>query len=229
MQPWVCWKVAADTAARFVRSADSDTAAEALLADLVWSVLDRQLAERPLTDWLNPAGDRDPAAEPPQAAIMAAVTRECQQRACERIGLDVLDVQLLRFSRPERIKNDLIRLMQADRRRETERRAQALETQRTQLSVQAGAQADRLIADADRQARRIRIDGQRQSQQIEADARRLDPDLTDYLIELDRCRLMIEKRLPDSQPALLELLTRPLRPPGSMPAASRPAASAPNP
>jgi len=231
VQPYVCWKVASDIAERFIRSAGDDAAAEVLLVDLVWSVLDRELADRPLTDWLNASGDRDPAAEPPQAAIMAAVTRACQQRACERFGLDVLDVQLLRFSRPERMKKDLARLMLAEQQRESDRRCLTIETQRAQVSVQAGGQADRVLADAEEQARRIRLESEREAQRIEADARRIDPDLTDYLVELDRCRLLIENGLPASQPALWGLLAQPRRSPGSTAgaSASRPASSTPAP
>jgi len=211
VQPYVCWKVAPDAAERFVRSATDDSATEALLADLVWCVLDRELVGRPLTDWLNASGDREPAVEPPQAAIMAAVTRACQQRACERFGLDVLGVQLLRFSRPERMKKDLAGLMLAEQRRESNQRCLALETQRANLGAQAGGQVDRILADAEEQAGRIRLEGDREAQRIESEARRINPDLTDYLIGLDRCRLLIERGLPASPPALWGLPTQPGR------------------
>lgn len=228
VQPYVCWKVAPDAAERFVRSATDDAAAEVLLADLVWCVLDRELADRPLTDWLNASGDRDPAVEPPQVVIMAAVTRACQQRAYARFGLDVLDVQLLRFSRPERMKKDLARLMLAEQQRKSNQRCLAIETQRAQVSVQAGEQADRVLADAEEQARRIHLEGDRETQRIESEARRINPDLTDFLVGLDQCRLLIERGLPASPLALRGLLTQPGRsaqPMGGI-ASSRPSTSA---
>lgn len=190
VRPCVYWRVANDRAERFLRSVRNDAVAEPLLADLVWSVLDRELARRPLTDWLNPVGDRESAGEPPQLAILARVTAICRSEALSRLGIDLLDVQLRQFSRPERLTGDLLRLMAADDARRIGRTCLAVDFERNRLAVDALREADRILSEAEDRAARIRADGRREALSVEGEARAINAALADYMLQLNGYRKM---------------------------------------
>lgn len=190
VRPCVCWRVANDGAERFLRSVGNDAVAEPLLADLVWSVLDRELAQRPLTDWLNPIGDREPAGEPPELAILARVTAICRSEAFSRLGIDLLDVQLRQFSPPERLREDLLRLMAADDARRIGRSCLAVDFERHRLTVDALREVDRILSEAEDRAARIRADGRREALRLEGEARAINAALTDYMLQLNGYRKM---------------------------------------
>ncbi len=209
LQPCVCWRVSSEGAEQFLQSVGDVRSAESQLSDLVWRELDRELAGRRLVDWLHPAGDRDSPGDPPLLAIVAKVTRRCQGEAFARFGLDLLDVQLLRFGRPESMTPDLLRLMQADRQRQIDRRRLGLDLQRTGLIADARCRANQILAEAEDRADRIRAEGRNEAIRLENEARTLNSDLTDYLLLLRDYRKLIasgseiEFKSPASQPARL--------------------------
>jgi membrane protease subunit HflC len=190
VEPFVCWRVSSEAAERFLRSVGDDAVARSLLADLVWRVLDRELSQRPLADWLCPIGDREPAGEPPQLTIMARVAAICRSEAFTRFGIDLLDVQLRQFSRPERLTGDLLRLMKAAVNRQIGRGCLAVDLQRERLATDARRQADHILSEAEEQAARIRGDGRREAMKIGGEARLINSALTDYLLQLEGYRTM---------------------------------------
>jgi membrane protease subunit HflC len=192
VQPYACWRISLDALPQFARSAGDEARAERYLTDLVWDVLDRRLAEHPLIDWLNPVGDTQPSCPPPQATVMAQVTRTCQQEAYLRFGLDVLDVQLQLLTRPERMKKDLVRLMRVNQQRGIDRLQADADLQRARLEADVRRRADQVLAGADAQASQIRSQGDREAQMIEADARRLSPELTDDLLRMAQYVRLLE-------------------------------------
>ncbi len=206
LQPCVCWRLSSEGAEQFLQSVGDVRLAESQLADLVWRELDREWAARRLVDWLHPAGDRDSSGDPPLLAIAARVARGCQAEAFARFGLDLLDVQLQRVGRPEGMTCDLLRLMQADRQRQIDRRRLEIEQQQAGLIADARRRADRILAEADVRAERVLAEGRDEAIRLENEARALSSDLTDYLLLLRDYRKLIasgsdvESKGPASQP-----------------------------
>jgi len=205
VQPYVCWRISLDALPQFARSVGDEFQAERCLTDLVWVVLDHRLAEHPLTDWLNPLGDTQPSCPPPQAVLMAEVTRSCQQEAYVRYGIDVLDVQLQLLTRPEWMKKDLARLMRADQQRRINQLRANADRQRAHLEADVRRQADQVLAEADVQASQIRAQGHREAQRIEADARHMHPELTDDLLRLEQYSRLLEAGPAATQAAEMNL------------------------
>ncbi|HSW46924.1 MAG TPA: SPFH domain-containing protein [Phycisphaerae bacterium] len=214
IEPYACWKVSADAVGNYALAVRDEDTAERLLRDLVWAALDRALADHPLTDWLRPVGDGHVTSRLPLAAMMIDVTQACQREALARFGIDLLDVQLRRLSRPERMKGDLVHLMQTDRLRQARQRSLDMALRQARIEIEARGEANRILAEAEMDAEQIRSRGEQEARRMEAEARRINPELTDYLLRLEEYQRLTESASPGTRPAKSTGPAR-TKPPGS--------------
>lgn len=191
IQPYTCWRVAAEGLDRYLKSAVDRTGAEAVLADLIWGSLDRELAEHALTDWIDLSAD-DTGNDPlPQTQLLNRVTHACRQEAYRQFGIELLDVRLYRVTRPEWMKADIYRRMIADRQRIADEMRQAGADKVTQMKSTARQSADQLITQAKTQADTIRLQAKAQADRILSNARALDPELMVLAETLDSYRSLL--------------------------------------
>jgi len=192
VQPYACWRIAPEAVELYLRSVVDRADAEDSLTDLIWSALDRELSTHALTDWVNTTGDHAAAGLLAQARIMDGVTRTCRPEARQRFGIELLGVHLRRLTRPERMKEDIYRLMIADRQRAAHRIRQASKARTAQIKATARQEADRLPAEAKRLAGMIRAQGRAEADRLWTEARRLDPELTALAEKLESYRRLLD-------------------------------------
>jgi len=192
VQPYACWRIATPELERYLRSVVDRADAETALTDLIWSAVDRELSTHALTDWVNTTGEHAPAGPLAQTRIMDGVARMCRQEARRRFGIDLLGVRLRRLTRPERMKDDIYRLMIADRKRAADRIHKASEARMAQIKTAARQETDRMLAEAENLASKIRAESKAQADRLWTEARRLDPELAALAERLESYRKLLE-------------------------------------
>jgi len=227
VQPYACWRIAPERTNRYLQSALNRSSAEAFLADVIWSNLDREFAKRTLTGWFNPFGKDTSSGLPVQTQIMEGITRLCQQKALQQFGIELLDVRLYRLSRPEWMKEGIYRRMIADRQHIADKMRQNCAEQVKQMKSAARQEADELIYQAKARAQTIRMQTQTQSQRLLSDARQLEPELMALAEKLENYRSLLNNNATlvlSGDPDIFGTPTSPQtelqQPPSSQPASS---------
>ncbi len=181
IEPFACWRVAPEGLDRYLRVVSDARTAERRLREIVWSALDGELAAAGLREWLNAAGDAGPVPAPADA-LLNRVRRTARAEAQSTLGIDLADVGVRRLTRPERMKEQLLALMLADRERAADAVRQETRVQVAQVEAAARRDAELLLAEAQRQTAAIARRGWQEAEQILAEARKLNAELTEQAL-----------------------------------------------
>jgi membrane protease subunit HflC len=181
----ICWRIAEPL--RFVQAAGTVISAETRLHDLVWATLAAEMG----TVELGQLVGTDPE-QLRTSAIIENVRRRTGETARERLGVDVVDVQVKRLTFPEQNTQAVFARMRAERERiAREYRAQG-EEQAIQIRAEADREREQILAEAYRDAEMIRGDGDAEATRIYAGAHRSNPDLYRFVRTLDAYRAILD-------------------------------------
>lgn len=142
----------------------NETNASARLADFIRSGLRGEFGKRSLEDLIS--GDRK--------AMTRSLVKSVDRRAAE-LGLQVVDIRLVRVDLPKEVSTNVFRRMEAERSRE----AKSYRSRGAEMAEQIRADADRqktvLLAEAYRKAQTLRGEGDAQASRTYAQSFGQDP------------------------------------------------------
>ncbi len=183
IEPFACWRVAPQGWGTYLQAVSDSHTAERRLREIVWHVLDGELAGHGLRAWLNSTGDTA-SIPPPAEAVLDRVRRAAAAEAHARLGVDLVEVGVRRLARPERMKESMLALMLADREHAVDRVRQETSVQVARIAALARREAELLLVEAQHRAAAIRLRGETESDSILAEVRRLNPRLTDEALRI---------------------------------------------
>ncbi|NLX20741.1 MAG: hypothetical protein GXY55_03590 [Phycisphaerae bacterium] len=183
IEPFACWRVTPQGWGTYLQAVTDAGSAERRLREIVWHVLDGELAGHGLREWLNSTGDA--AAIPPSVDVLLdRVRRAAAAEARARLGIDLVEVGVRRLVRPERMKESMLALMLADREHAADRVRQETRVQVARIEALARREAELLLVEAQHQAAAIRLRGESEADGILAEVRKLNPRLTDEALRI---------------------------------------------
>lgn len=198
----VVWRIAAPE--RFLRTVGDRTSAELRLHDLLWAHLAAAVGKAELSDLLSTEIERIRTGE-----VMTEVRTATARDAAERLGVEVLDVELKRLNFPEQNKQSVYARMRAERERiAREYRAQG-EERALGIRAEADKEREKILAEAYREAETLRGKGEAEAAAIYARAYSTSPDFYRFLRTLESYRKILDEQttvILSSDSPLLELL-----------------------
>jgi membrane protease subunit HflC len=199
----ICWRISDPL--RFVQAAGTMTSAEMRLHDLVWATLAAEMGSVELAQLVG--------TDPEQLstdAIIDAVRTKAGDTAEQRLGVEVVDVQVKRLTFPEQNRQAVFARMRAERERiAREYRAQG-EEQAIEIRAEADRQRELILAEAYREAEIVRGEGDAQATRIYAAAHNANPELYRFVRTLEAYRTILDDQttvIMSSDSRLFELLS----------------------
>jgi membrane protease subunit HflC len=200
----VCWRIADPLL--FLQTVGDRVSAELRLHDIVWAGLAAEIGRVALDDLV--------AVDPGRvqvAAVVQAVRDQAAAAAAERLGIEVVDVQLQRVNFPEQNKQSVFARMRAERDRiAKEYRAQGRE-QAIGIQAQADKEREVILASAYEQAEKVRGQGDAEATRIYGEAYSRDPRFYRFLRTLESYRKILDDQttvILSADSELLRLLER---------------------
>jgi len=208
VQAAICWQIAPSSntsttelldrpVVRFFRGLQALPLAEQRLESRAQSVLTTQFTQWSLVDLLATPSDLDDPAELPQmplADLSQRMTSALKQQAGEqeswtdRLGLDIVDVQVRRLNFPAANQQAVFERMRSERQKIAERYRSSGQAESTRIRSQADRQAREALAMAEAEASRIRAAGEAAAIAKMNEAHALDPELAERLLALETYR-----------------------------------------
>ncbi|HEV3163626.1 MAG TPA: protease modulator HflC [Isosphaeraceae bacterium] len=201
---YVVWRVADPN--RFLRSAGTLEAAQARLDERVSAALSNAIGQRDLASL---------ASTDPKTWQLDALTSEVLGAIAEparaELGVEVVDVRLLRFNHPIEVRPAVFDLIRSERRQVAATLRAEGEAQYQTLTSQADRQRDAILARADAEAERIRSQGDAEATRLLNEAHSHDPRFYEFLRTLETYRALLDDKATivlSSASPLLKLLTQ---------------------
>jgi membrane protease subunit HflC len=200
----VCWRI--HDARRFLEAAGDTVSAEMRLRDIVWADLAAAVGQVALSDLVAVAPQATRVAE-----LVENVRAATDRAARQRLGIEVLDVQLTRLSFPEQNREAVFARMRAER----ERIAREYRAQGEEMAIKIRAAADRerevILAQAYREAERLKGEGDAEATRIYGEAYARHPAFYKFVRTLESYQKILDEDttvILSSDSELLELLTK---------------------
>jgi membrane protease subunit HflC len=200
----VCWRIADPLL--FLETVGDEVGAELRLHDIVWAALAAEIGQVALEDLV--------AVDPGQvkvASVVEGVREKAAAAAAERLGIEVVDVQLKRVNFPEQNKQSVFARMRAER----DRIAKEYRAQGREMAIGIQAQADKerevILATAYEQAEKLRGQGDAEATRIYGDAYSRDPKFYRFVRTLESYRKILDDKttvILSSDSELLRLLEK---------------------
>ncbi len=199
----VLWRV--EEPLLFLETVGDEVGAELRLHDVVWAALAAAIGRVELSDLVSVE---------PEAVRLSEVTGSVRDAASmvasERLGIDILDVQLKRLGFPEQNKQSVFARMRAERDRiAKEYRAQGRE-QAMAIQAEADKQREVILAEAYEQAEKVRGEGDAEATRIYGEAHSKSPRFYKFVRTLESYRKILDEDttvILSSDSELLKLLT----------------------
>lgn len=200
----VCWRIADPL--RFLETVGDQVGAELRLHDIVWAALAAEIGQVALEDLV--------AIDPGQvkvASVVDGVREKAATASAERLGIEVVDVQLKRVNFPEQNKQSVFARMRAER----DRIAKEYRAQGREMAIGIQAQADKerevILATAYEQAEKLRGQGDAEATRIYGEAYSRDPRFYRFVRTLETYRKILDENttvILSSDSELLRLLEK---------------------
>ena len=198
----VCWRIADPL--QFLQTVGDQVGAELRLHDIVWAALAAEMGQVALEDLVTVDPDQVKV-----AAVVAGVRDKAAAVSKDRLGIEVVDVQLKRVTFPEQNKQSVFARMRAERDRiAKEYRAQGREMA---MGIQAQADKERevILATAYEQAEKLRGQGDAEATRIYGEAYSRDPKFYRFVRTLESYKKVLDEKttiILSSDSELLRLL-----------------------
>ena len=200
----VAWRIADPL--QFLQTVGDQVGAELRLHDVVWAALAAEMGQVALEDLVT--------VDPEQvkvAAVVAGVREKAAAVSKDRLGIEVVDVQLKRVTFPEQNKQSVFARMRAER----DRIAKEYRAQGRELAMGIQAQADKerevILATAYEQAEKLRGQGDADATRIYGEAYSRDPRFYRFLRTLESYKKVLDENttiILSSDSELLRLLEK---------------------
>jgi modulator of FtsH protease HflC len=200
----VCWRIADPLL--YLETVGDQVGAELRLHDIVWAALAAEIGQVALEDLV--------AVDPGQvkvASVVDGVRDKAAAVSAERLGIEVVDVQLKRVNFPEQNKQSVFARMRAER----DRIAKEYRAQGREMAIGIQAQADKerevILATAYEQAEKLRGQGDAEATRIYGEAYSRDPRFYRFVRTLETYRKILDERttvILSSDSELLRLLEK---------------------
>lgn len=180
-----CWRI--EDPLRFLQSAGTITGAEMRIHDLVWASLAAEMGTVELGQLVGIDTEQLET-----QAILDNVLRTTGEMARQRLGIEVVDVQIKRLTFPEQNTQSVFARMRAERERiAREYRAQG-EERAIVIRAEADRQRELVLAEAYREAEKLKGAGDAEATRIYAAAHRKNPELYRFVRTLDAYRKILD-------------------------------------
>lgn len=200
----VCWRIADPLL--FLETVGDEVGAELRLHDIVWAALAAEIGQVALEDLV--------AVDPGRvkvASVVEGVREKAAAASAERLGIEVVDVQLKRVNFPEQNKQSVFARMRAER----DRIAKEYRAQGREMAIGIQAQADKerevILATAYEQAEKLRGQGDAEATRIYGEAYSRDPKFYRFVRTLESYRKILDDKttvILSSDSELLRLLEK---------------------
>ncbi len=181
----ICWRI--EDPLRFLQSAGTITGAEMRIHDLVWASLAAEMGTVELGQLVGTDTEKLET-----QAILDTVRRTTGEMARQRLGVEVVDVQIKRLTFPQQNTQSVFARMRAER----ERIAREYRAQGEERAIVIRAEADReralVLAEAYREAEKLKGEGDAEATRIYAAAHRKNPELYRFVRTLDAYRKILD-------------------------------------
>jgi len=181
----ICWRI--EDPLRFLQSAGTITGAEMRIHDLVWASLAAEMGTVELGQMVGTDIEKLET-----QAILDTVRRTTGEMARQRLGVEVVDVQIKRLTFPQQNTQSVFARMRAER----ERIAREYRAQGEERAIVIRAEADReralVLAEAYREAEKLKGEGDAEATRIYAAAHRKNPELYRFVRTLDAYRKILD-------------------------------------
>jgi len=183
----VCWRVADPL--QFFETVGDQVGAELRLHDIVWAALAAEIGQVQLDDLVSVDPEHVKV-----AAVVAGVRDKAASVSKDRLGIEVVDVQLKRVTFPEQNKQSVFARMRAERDRiAKEYRAQGRE-QAIGIQAQADKEREVILATAYEQAEKLRGQGDAEATRIYGEAYSRDPKFYRFLRTLESYKKVLDEK-----------------------------------
>ena len=181
----ICWRI--EDPLRFLQSAGTITGAEMRIHDLVWASLAAEMGTVELGQLVGIDTEQLET-----QVILDNVRRTTGEMARQRLGVEVVDVQIKRLIFPEQNTQSVFARMRAERERiAREYRAQG-EERAIVIRAEADRQRELVLAEAYREAEIQKGEGDAEATRIYAAAHRKNPELYRFVRTLDAYRKILD-------------------------------------
>ena len=182
----VCWRI--DDPLLFLETVGDQVGAELRLHDIVWAALAAALGQVALEDLVAVDPDRVQV-----AAVVGGVREKAAAAAAERLGIEVVDVQLKRVNFPEQNRQSVFARMRAER----DRIAKEYRAQGREMAIGIQAEADKqrevILAEAYEKAETLRGQGDAEAARIYGEAYARDPRFYRFVRTLESYRKILDQ------------------------------------
>jgi modulator of FtsH protease HflC len=183
----VCWRVADPL--QFLETVGDQVGAELRLHDIVWAALAAEIGQVQLDDLVTVDPEHVKV-----AAVVAGVRDKAASVSRDRLGIEVVDVQLKRVTFPEQNKQSVFARMRAER----DRIAKEYRAQGREMAIGIQAQADKerevILATAYEQAEKLRGQGDAEATRIYGEAYSRDPKFYRFLRTLESYKKVLDEK-----------------------------------
>ncbi|MBN1490596.1 MAG: protease modulator HflC [Phycisphaerae bacterium] len=178
----ICWRIHDDEASilRFFKSVGNRARAEEAMGDIAVAELGAAFGRHRLTQLISAD-----AKEYRLPVILNDVRTECQRRAGETYGIEIVDVRLTRLNFPMQNRRSVFDRMRAERQRLAQQYRSEGESEAMKIRAAADRQRDQILAEAFKEAEQIRGKADAQATAIYAEAVGQDPEFYEFLRTLE--------------------------------------------
>ncbi len=201
---FVCWRV--EDPQLFLEQVGDFAGAEVRLHDVVWSRLAAEVGLNELEALVSTDPNKHRLDE-----LIDGVARQCDRRAREDYGIEIVDVRLKRISLPAQVRESVFRRMRSERARIAQQYRAEGEQQALEIRAKADKHRRVTLAMADADAERTRGEAEAKATGIYVEAHRKDPRLYELLRTLEAYKKFLDEKttiLLSADSDLLKYLTR---------------------
>ena len=194
----VQWRI--DDPRRFLESLANIAYAEQRLSDVILGEIGAVLGEYQFGDLISAQNGQNKFLQ-----MLAEIRDGARAAVVQDYGLDIVDVDIRRFSLPEQNKANVFERMKAERGRIAKKYRSEGELEKTKIIAAADRQAAEIMADAYAESQRIRAEGEAEAMRTYAAAFDQDPKFYRFLRTLQAYEVFLDENTTIFLPADAEV------------------------
>jgi len=201
VETFVLWRVSDPE--RFLEAVGTPETAKIQLSDLVISRIAAALGGREFSDLMTDKGTKEPMLPADMLPGIAAI-------GSQRLGIEILDVQLRHIGLPLQNEQSIYERMRAERSRIAKAYRSEGEERAQSIRAEADRKAAEILAGADKEAMGIRARADGAAAKIYANAYNEDPDFYLFMRKLQTAETLLDKEsvlVVDADGPLFDALT----------------------
>ena len=183
VETFVLWRVSDPE--RFLEAVRTPAAAQTQLSDLVISRIAAALGSREFSDLMTDTGTKEPMLP---IDLLPGIARI----GSERLGIEVLDVQLKHIGLPLQNEQSIYERMRAERSRIAKAYRSEGEERAQSIRAEADRKAAQILAAADKEAMGIRARAEGSAAKLYANAYSEDPEFYVFMRKLQTAQTLLE-------------------------------------